>query len=363
MLRLLGLPGPEPLGRGLWVVTTQEHAKVVLSDVATYDFPLDSSRQPLSEPEPGSLTGRRSPHSITPPLTGDAVTRGETVLVDQLRAVTAGFRAGSEFEAMQLLRAPVARSAVAAVLPGVGEADRDRIGDLVLGWVDALAPVIGASRNPSRWSRVRRREAGTRQALEDALAAAGCPDPAATGTVLAAGTQVPIAAGSWLFVKLAEYPDVHAALRARPELVRAVVWETLRLCPPTWITGRITTRRARLGEVDLPDGAVVMVSPLLLGRLDSLAPGEAQGAQPLDRFDPLRWDQDRVRPGAWLPFGAGPHACPGRSLGLAQLTRLAEWAAGFAMEPIRPVMIDQSRGIFPRPSGLRLTASGADKGG
>lgn len=357
VLSLLGEPGPAALSRfGPWVVTTLEHARTVLGQVDLYDFPLDTSRRPLNQGDrPGG--GSRSPHSITPPLAADAVARGVRILAREMGDATSGFAPGAEFDAMTILRQPIARSTVAAVLPDVDSDRRAHIGDLVLAWIDALAPVISRSRPPGRWSRTRKNEISCRRELEVSLAEVGCSDPPATGTLLAAGTQVPVAAGAWLLVLLATHPDASTELRRRPEVAVHAVWETLRVRPPTWITGRITTAAVRLGEAEIPVGSVVMVSPLLLGRLESLAPGPRAGAAPMTDFDPSRWEQNHVRPGAWLPFGAGPHACPGRNLGLAQLTHLAGLAREWSMEAVLPVAIDQSRGIFPRPSVLRVVGA------
>lgn len=349
-MRLAGRPGPEPLGpHGPWVVTTAEQARAVLTDPVRFDFPTDVSRRaaPRRDETPASS---RSPHSITPPLSPDAVARGEATFVAELDLVTRAGLPSRDADAMVLLRDPVARSTVDAVLPGLDPGDRAQVGGLTLAWIDALGPVIARSRPPSRWSPLRRSEARAKQALLVALDGLGVADPEATATVLAAGIQVPIAAGAWLLVKLAENPLVLETVRARPDLSRAVAWETVRLCPPTWITARIAREATTLDDVPLPAQAVVLVSPLLLGRSGQLVP-LAPGADPAD-FDPLRWDQDTVRPGAWLPFGAGPHACPGRNLGLAQLTRLASWATRWSIAMVEPARVDQSRGIFPRPARL-----------
>jgi cytochrome P450 len=92
---------------------------------------------------------------------------------------------------------------------------------------------------------------------------------------------------------------------------------------------------------------VVLVSPLLLGQDPAHVP---RGTADPEVFDPARWSGSDARPGGWLPFGAGPHACPGRSLGLAQLVALARWGAGRRIQVVEPVAIDQTRGIFPRPA-------------
>ena len=210
-----------------------------------------------------------------------------------------------ELEAMELLRRPVARATCAAVLTDLDTDRRDEVADLVLAWIDALAPVISSPRAPRRWSRVRRAEHRSRVALEDALALVlddcGITDsPAIVATMLAAGIQVPIAAGSWLLVHLAARPDG----TVDPD---HAVWETLRVSPPTWLTARVTTAPVEVAGQQLPAGAVVLVSPLLLGRLADLAPDTPAA---LADFCPERWARDDVRPGAWLPFGAGPTPVP-----------------------------------------------------
>jgi cytochrome P450 len=113
----------------------------------------------------------------------------------------------------------------------------------------------------------------------------------------------------------------------------------------------VTISPVEVGGQDLPAGAVVLVSPLLLGRLTDLAPDTPAD---LGAFCPDRWRREDVRPGAWLPFGAGAHACPGRTLGLGMLHDLAQWASRYSLELTSSVTIDQSRGLVPSPA--RLTA-------
>jgi len=98
---------------------------------------------------------------------------------------------------------------------------------------------------------------------------------------------------------------------------------------------------------------VVLVSPLLLGRQAELVPGDLTS---LSTFVPHRWADGPQRPGAWLPFGAGPHACPGRHLGMAILTDLAEWGLARDLCLSEPVTIDQSRGIAPLPCRFIVVA-------
>lgn len=332
---------------GPWLTTTPDQARQVLTDVSGFDFPGDVTR---SGDLSASRGDTRSGHVVFSPLQPEQVARGLTTFTAEWKeAVSAHDRTGGgePYEAMLLLRRPVARSTTSAVLPSLDLGQRDHIADLVLDWIDALAPVIAARRPPRRWSRARRTERDARLALHDALAVLPHLDgsPQITATMLAAGIQVPIAAGAWLLAWLASHPLEDA------DPVQAV-WETLRLTPPTWITARITTREVDLGGQRVPSGAVVLVSPLLLGRLHELVPGDPDG---LSGFDPLRWQRGTQRPGAWLPFGAGPHACPGRHLGMALLTHLAEWGLSRTLTLSERVTIDQSRGISPLP--CRFTIS------
>jgi len=337
---------------GPWLATSLEQARQVLTDPATFDFPGNVNRT-------GDLSGSRgetrSGHTVFAPISPDQVARGVAVFDAEWAAALldhARTSAGEPYDAMVLLRQPVARSTTAAVLPGLDDARRDAVADHVLAWIDALGPVIAAHRRPRRWSRIRRMEHHTRVALEDVLDSALTDFPGEgrtaqqVATMLAAGIQVPIAAGSFLLAWLAQHP----APVAEPSYA---VWETLRLTPPTWLTARVTTREVELGGATVPEGRVVFVSPLLLGRLSALVPGVPDT---LPAFDPGRWQDGSRRPGAWLPFGAGPHACPGRSLGLAVLVRLASWGADHELALSEGVRIDQSRGISPAPCRFTATA-------
>ncbi|MFC7361205.1 cytochrome P450 [Nocardioides astragali] len=337
---------------GPWLATSLDQARQVLTDVTKFDFPGNVSG---TDDLTGSRGETRSGHTIFPPVTPGQVTRGITTFDREWAAALREHdrtRSGEPYDAMVLLRRPVARATASAAMPSIGEDVRDVVADRVLAWIDALGPIIAARRPPRRWSRIRRVEHDTRVALEDVLedALASLPAPGQTpqqmATLLAAGTQVPIAAGAFLLAWLADHPTgavdpVHA------------VWETLRLTPPTWLTARVTTGDVELGGTPIPAGGLVFVSPLLLGRLADLVPGDASG---LVRFDPDRWRDGTRRPGAWLPFGAGPHACPGRNLGMAVLTHLAEWAASHEISLAEHVAIDQSRGIAPAPCRFTVTA-------
>ncbi len=331
--------GVVPLGRGAWLTTSPAQAKQVLTDTARFDFPDNVVR---SGDLSASRGDTRSGHVIFAPLTAEQVAHGLSVFAAEWTAVLEQHDRTAPhepYDGMALLRRPVSRATCAAVLTTATGEQQDLVADRVLAWIDSLAPVISAARPPHRWSRRRRRERDARYAAEDVLAGVSGLEgsPQESAVMLAAGIQVPIAAGSWLLAWAATDPwgdadPVHA------------VWETLRLTPPTWITSRITTQDVELDGHPLPAGSVVFVSPLLLGRLAHLVPGDDPDR---DEFRPARWQDGDRRPGAWLPFGAGPHACPGRSLGLSLLAHLAGWATSRDLVPSEATGIDQSRGLAP----------------
>lgn len=314
------------------LVTTNADSRRVLGDTEAFSFPVDVARRSATGPQPP-----------LPRLRPDQVAAGLATFEAELARATSGWDRGEVADAMQVLRLPVARSTTEAVLGPLETAQRDRVADLVLAWVDALGPVIAADRPPHRWSRPRRAERRARTDLEQALRDLHVDSPGVSAVELAAGVQVPVAAGAWLLVLLGEHPD---ADRSDPV---AVAWEVLRLRPPTWVTARMSTREVALEHGTLPAHRVVLVSPLLLGQDPGHVP---PGTSHPEEFDPSRWSGSDVRPGAWLPFGAGPHACPGRSLGLAQLVALARWGVVRRVLVVEPVAIDQTRGIFPRPARL-----------
>jgi cytochrome P450 len=90
------------------------------------------------------------------------------------------------------------------------------------------------------------------------------------------------------------------------------VWkETLRLYPVASHLPRRALRDTQLGGWHIPAGAYVLV---LLG---ASLQDTAWHSDPL-RFDPDRFSperaEDRQLKGLFLPFGAGPHVCPGKQL-------------------------------------------------
>jgi cytochrome P450 len=100
---------------------------------------------------------------------------------------------------------------------------------------------------------------------------------------------------------LADYP----ALRYTEQ----VFAESMRLYPPAWAMGRMSTGPVQLGPYRIPPGAHFFFSQYIMGRDPQYFP------------DPLRFDPDRFTPEAraarprftYFPFGGGNRQCIGES--------------------------------------------------
>ncbi len=91
--------------------------------------------------------------------------------------------------------------------------------------------------------------------------------------------------------------------------------ESLRRLPAVWIYGRETRTEVRLGDYVIPQGAILAVSPLALGR------NPKYFAEPLE-YRPERWTREFERQlprGAYVPFAAGPRVCLGKQFAMMEM--------------------------------------------
>ncbi len=113
-----------------------------------------------------------------------------------------------------------------------------------------------------------------------------------------------LANGLWLLLR---YPDEMAKLRARPELLKAFVDESLRFESPVQGLMRRATRDVEVAGVTIPRNALVMVR-------------YAAANQDPDKFAcPHVFDIERKNAAAHLAFGNGTHFCVGRLLARQEL--------------------------------------------
>lgn len=123
-------------------------------------------------------------------------------------------------------------------------------------------------------------------------------------------------------------PDFGCVAQLRD--TRAVFREALRLYPAVAMFAREATQPTRFRNRDVPRGAQLVVSPWHLHRHTRL------WDQP-DRFDPGRWDRPETKTSArtaYLPFSAGPRACPGAGLAMVEgVVMLAAITGAHRMAP------------------------------
>ncbi|HEX4103737.1 MAG: cytochrome P450 [Pseudonocardiaceae bacterium] len=158
-------------------------------------------------------------------------------------------------------------------------------------------------------------------------------------TILTAGAETTAVALSWFFYELGCHPEVQRRFHAEIDHLLAGRIATFDDIPKLEYTQRIIRevlrkypllllmRRARidvdLGGVHIAPGTEVALSQYALHHDPHLYPEPA-------RFDPDRWLPDRASmlpKGAFVPFGAGLHHCPGYSYAEAEIAIVAATVA------------------------------------
>ncbi|WP_234338117.1 cytochrome P450 [Streptomyces sp. NRRL F-5727] len=118
-------------------------------------------------------------------------------------------------------------------------------------------------------------------------------------------------------------PGVWPRAAAEPGLAEAWVEEVLRREPPVTTWRRVTARPTRLGGMELPAGAHVLL--MLMG----------SGSDPELFPDPARMCPGRGNARRHLAFGAGRHLCPGATLARTEAA-VALRAAARRLPGVRP---------------------------
>ena len=149
-------------------------------------------------------------------------------------------------------------------------------------------------------------------------------------TIFLAGYETVANGLTWTWYLLSQNPDVEAKLHAELDAVlgqgnrqrlptladypslrytEQVFAESMRLYPPAWAMGRMSTKPVTLGSYRIPPGAHFFFSQYIMGRDPQYFP------------NPLRFDPDRFSPEnkaarpkfTYFPFGGGNRQCIGES--------------------------------------------------
>jgi len=188
-------------------------------------------------------------------------------------------------------------------------------------------------------------------------------------TIFLAGHETTAAALTWWGHTMASHPDcaeraqreVDQVLGARPpayaDLPRLpylaqTLKETMRLYPPApSLISRRALRPVQIGPWQLPQGALVRVTPWVLQH-------DARWFPEPERFDPERFSdagQAAQERGSYLPFGAGPRVCIGNLFATTEMTLIAAMllqrfhlAPGSAVppEPVLNVTLRPAQGLL-----------------
>ena len=167
-------------------------------------------------------------------------------------------------------------------------------------------------------------------------------------TLFLAGHETTANALTWTWYLLSRHAEVEARLHEEVDRVlggrrataddlaalpytRMVLSESMRLYPPAYAIGRRALERYTVGDVVIPPGSLVVVSPLVTQR-------DARWFPDPERFDPDRWtpEAQASRPKfSYFPFGGGTRMCIGDQFawteGILVLATLAQrWRAELA---------------------------------
>jgi len=195
-------------------------------------------------------------------------------------------------------------------------------------------------------------------------------------TIFLAGYETTANALTWTWYLLSQNPEAEAKLHAElddvlgaaggahrlPTLAdmpalkytEMVFAESMRLYPPAWVMGRMSTKPIELGPHRIPGGSHFFFSQYIMGRTAEFFP------------DPLKFEPERFTPEAkaarhkytYFPFGGGSRQCIGESFawmeGVLSIATLAHcWRLSYA-EAAPPLLQEK---ITLRPKGpLHMTA-------
>jgi cytochrome P450 len=128
---------------------------------------------------------------------------------------------------------------------------------------------------------------------------------------------------------------------------RMVIEEAMRLYPPAHTTARVAQADDCFGDLELPKGTNVVISPWLMHR------HRLHWTNP-DVFDPENFSPERVagrRRYVYMPFGAGPRVCIGQGFAMMEAVLiLAALAQRLKFRLVQGAKVEAVAKITLRPS-------------
>ncbi|SFC25230.1 Cytochrome P450 [Bacillus sp. OV322] len=143
-------------------------------------------------------------------------------------------------------------------------------------------------------------------------------------TIFLAGHETTANALSWAMYLLSQHPEaeqklfqeIDAVIGDRPPApedfmklpyTQNVIWETMRLFPPSFVTGREAEEDVEIGEYSFKKGDTILVSQYVMHR-------DPKYFEQADSFIPERFENNYLKtlpPYAYFPFGGGARVCIG----------------------------------------------------
>jgi cytochrome P450 len=140
----------------------------------------------------------------------------------------------------------------------------------------------------------------------------------------------------------------------------AVIAESMRLFPPAWAIGRLSTEEHRLGDYHLPKKSLVLVSPYITHR-------DPRFWDNADEFIPERWENLSVKEAGqrniYFPFGGGVRRCIGESFAWTEgILLLATLARKWKLRMVPEQKIGLQPMITLRPKyGMRMQCQNRER--
>ena len=196
-----------------------------------------------------------------------------------------------------------------------------------------------------------------------------------TSLIFLAGHETTAFTLSWTLFLLSQHPQIYAAVLdeldaelhgdaptveqiERLPLLENVIKESMRLLPATpFFFVRQGMADFELGPYRLPQGAKVVLSPLITHRLPEIYTDP-------NRFLPERWNQIKPTTFEYLPFGAGPRMCLGSGFAALEVRLvLAMIVQRFRLSLLPGMNVSYKvQGITMGPKfGLPMHVSGHDR--
>ena len=177
---------------------------------------------------------------------------------------------------------------------------------------------------------------------------------------------------SWTWYLLSQHPEVRSHLHQEIALIlknsitsvedltlltytEQIIYESLRLYPPIWLTIRHAVHKDEIGGYDIPAGATVMLSRYITHR-------HPKFCEEPDLFNPERFSSDKrknIHPFSFFPFGGGPRRCIGSHFAMMELKLAIAMLASrfkFASLPQHSVQVHPLISLTPRRS-LKMSLS------